>query len=889
MPRHAISIVIPTRNEAENIDELIERLLKTAASASLDAEILVVDDRSIDGTQDRVRAWEGKASAAPAPPVRLIVQDNDRGLSGAVFQGASAAAHDIVVVMDADLSHPAEAIPALVAPLFDASSDMVIGSRYVRGGRIVGFPWHRSLLSRGATWLSRLLFDGVADPMAGFFAVGRQRIVNAASQAAGFKIGFEILAHGGAQLRVKEIPIEFLERRHGSSKATFKVGLVFLKRLGALAGGNLAWSGVDVAAGMLADILVFCGALHLGLRLIPAHFAGATAAWAVYFLLRGRREKNFGSVSGFAHSAAIFLLALFLRGGILGSLTNIGWPVELSIAAAAAATALLNFIAHSFYVFPDRAAPVSPERRWRMAAVGVFAYIFLLKLAYFSLPNLIPQEAYYWNYSKHLDLGYLDHPPMIAWVIAAGTALGGDTEFGIRIGGLLCALITSGFVYALARNLFGKDCAMRAVLLALVLPFFVSFFMLPDAPLFACWAAALCFLERALIGQSRKAWLGFGVAMGFGMLSKYTICLLGGGTLLFALLDRRARHRATFMGLALATLIALALFSPVIYWNARHHWASFLFQGPRRLQEASEFSLHYLIGDVLLLLTPFGCLGFALAAYSALFRPRIDPINTPTENKGIDPRWLFVLVFTLAPLSIFLVFSVLHRPLPHWTGPIWLAGIPAIAFAMTPQPQIPQSLLARLLQRSWKPAILTLLIVYGCLLHFVSLGLPRVSYAKGYGLPIVWREIGRQIESIAQDVKRKTHLEPLVVGMDRYYLSSELAFYRQKFVDPNDPAQRNQAVANTTSAQLFEREGLMYTYWFPEPPAPDRPIIMVTPRESDLKCASVLAHMKTLEDIKTLIVEKNGREVTRIYYRIGSNYQKEIPRAIKPQQTNERR
>lgn len=81
---------------------------------------------------------------------------------------------------------------------------------------------------------------------------------------------------------------------------------------------------------------------------------------------------------------------------------------------------------------------------------------------------------------------------------------------------------------------------------------------------------------------------------------------------------------------------------------------------------------------------------------------------------------------------------------------------------------------------------------------------------------------------------------------------------------------------------MFNREGLMYAYWFPEPPTPERPILMVTPRESDLKCAAVLARLKTLEDIKTLIVEKNGREVTRIYYRIGTNYQSEVPRAMKP-------
>ena len=642
MPIEKISIVIPTRNEADNIDELIERLLETIARTSLVAEIVVVDDDSKDGTQDRVLAWQEKA------PIRLIIQDNNRGLSGAVFQGTRAAAHDVIVVMDADLSHPAETIPSLVEPLFSDACDMTIGSRYVQGSRVVGFPWHRCLLSKSATLFSRLLIDKVADPMAGFFAVSRSRILKAASHADGFKIGFEILVNGGENLRVREVPIEFVERRRGKSKATFKVGVVFLQRLGALAGGNLAWHTIDVAAGMLADILVFCGLFHMGRGLNPAHFAGAAAAWIVYFLSRSRREKSLTSASCFIHSGVVFAMALFLRGGILGSLTGVGWHAETALVVTAAVTAIVNFLGNSFYVFPEFETQVSDVRRWRMAAVGIFGYVFLLRLVYFSLPNLIPQEAYYWNYSKHPDIGYLDHPPMVAWLIAAGTAIFGNSEFGIRIFGLACGVIVSGFTFALTKNLFGKDCAMRAVLLSIILPFFVCFFMIPDVPLMACWAAALYFLERALLAKSRKAWLGFGVAMGLGMLSKYTICLLGFGGVMFAIIDRRSRRKETLFGLIGASLIAFILFSPVIIWNAQNHWASFIFQGPRRLHEVGRFASHFLILHILMLLTPIGLIGFLLGAFSGVFT-----VPSVRKTKGMYSRWLFVLAFTFVPLSVF--------------------------------------------------------------------------------------------------------------------------------------------------------------------------------------------------------------------------------------------
>ena len=147
------------------------------------------------------------------------------------------------------------------------------------------------------------------------------------------------------------------------------------------------------------------------------------------------------------------------------------------------------------------------DRHWRGLALGIVGYSFLLRVTYGGWIELLPEETYYWNYSRHLDIGYLDHPPMVAWLIRLGTALFGNTEFGVRAGALMCGVVTAVFVFRLTRNLFGERTALLALILVQVLPFFFlsGMLMTPDAPLTAAWAAALYFLERALIADRSRA------------------------------------------------------------------------------------------------------------------------------------------------------------------------------------------------------------------------------------------------------------------------------------------------------------------------------------------------------------------------------------------------
>ncbi|HEX4631922.1 MAG TPA: polyprenol monophosphomannose synthase [Chthoniobacterales bacterium] len=216
-----ISLVIPTLNEAENIEPLVARLAQ--CQPRLD-EVIFVDDGSTDGTRERIRSLSADAS------IRLIERETPAlGLSGAVIAGASAAAGDWLVVMDADLSHPPEKIAELMRPLLEDRADIVIGSRYVRGGSTPGWPLWRRILSRSAAGLAYPL-TGVHDSMCGFFALPRKLLLELTPAATGFKIAFEALVHGGKNLRVLEIPIVFRDRTRGVSKMSFGVAVLFAFR-----------------------------------------------------------------------------------------------------------------------------------------------------------------------------------------------------------------------------------------------------------------------------------------------------------------------------------------------------------------------------------------------------------------------------------------------------------------------------------------------------------------------------------------------------------------------------------------------------------------------------------------------------------------------------------
>ncbi len=219
-----VSVIVPTYCEGDNLPNLIPRIAAALGQAGLRGEIVIVDDDSPDDTAPACK------ELALQHNIRLLVRKGERGLAGAVLAGMGQARGRTLVVMDADLSHPPAAIPDLVVAL-DAGADFAIGSRYVAGGA-TDASWGilRRLNSKVATLLARPLV-AARDPLAGFFALRRDTFVNGDPvEPLGFKIGLELMVKCGCR-HIKEIPITFCDRRHGSSKLTLRVQLHYLRHL----------------------------------------------------------------------------------------------------------------------------------------------------------------------------------------------------------------------------------------------------------------------------------------------------------------------------------------------------------------------------------------------------------------------------------------------------------------------------------------------------------------------------------------------------------------------------------------------------------------------------------------------------------------------------------
>ena len=167
--RKGLSIVIPTYNEKENIQKLLEKIQEEFKKNNINGEIIIVDDGSPDGTGEIAERLRKKYKN-----LKVFHRSGKLGLSSAVLEGWKIASMNILGVMDADLSHPAEKISEMYRLIENNEADLVIGSRYVKGGRIEGWGLYRRLLSKGATLLARV-FTSVKDPMTGFFMIKKEK------------------------------------------------------------------------------------------------------------------------------------------------------------------------------------------------------------------------------------------------------------------------------------------------------------------------------------------------------------------------------------------------------------------------------------------------------------------------------------------------------------------------------------------------------------------------------------------------------------------------------------------------------------------------------------------------------------------------------------------
>jgi dolichol-phosphate mannosyltransferase len=221
--RPALSIVVPTYNERDRLADLVEAIFSAYRDADLDAELIVVDDNSPDGTGALAD------DLAKRHRLQVIHRAGKLGLGTAVVAGFEAARSTIVGVIDADLSHPPSLLPKMLSIMTGAAADIVIGSRYIPGGGTRNWPFGRLILSRLACLMARPLTP-VQDATSGFFLIRRDLARGVQISAGGFKICLELLVRGQPK-SVIEVPYVFEGRTAGESKMNLKEATGYLQQL----------------------------------------------------------------------------------------------------------------------------------------------------------------------------------------------------------------------------------------------------------------------------------------------------------------------------------------------------------------------------------------------------------------------------------------------------------------------------------------------------------------------------------------------------------------------------------------------------------------------------------------------------------------------------------
>ena len=317
-----LSLIAPTYNEKENIVPLVERVHK--ALSQYNYELIIVDDNSPDGTAQLANSLSSKY------PLKVIVRTTERGLASAVVAGFSQAGGQVLGVIDADLQHPPEAIPALLDAI-RGGADVAIGSRYVEGGGIEGWSTKREIISIGAKTIARLLLSsvkGIKDPLAGFFLFRREVIEGAVLAPTGYKILLEVLVKGNAS-QVVEVPYIFKERERGKSNLTFNEQLNFLKHL-----SHLAWF-----EGNIKRFIKFCivGAsgfcVNLGLLAIFVEVAGMHKVWAQIpsYQISILTNFMFNEFWTFSDRRTPGLKSFLIRAVKFNLVSQVGWGINISV------------------------------------------------------------------------------------------------------------------------------------------------------------------------------------------------------------------------------------------------------------------------------------------------------------------------------------------------------------------------------------------------------------------------------------------------------------------------------------------------------------------------------------------------------------------------------
>jgi len=396
-----------------------------------------------------------------------------------------------------------------------------------------------------------------------------------------------------------------------------------------------------------------------------------------------------------------------------------------------------------------------------------FFYFFLVILSLFRIyfilhgpVDLSPDEAHYWEWSRHLDLSYYSKGPVIAYLIALSTLIFGDNPFGVRIFAVVCSFLSSVFIYKIAKKLFDEKIGYLSGIVFQLIPLFSTFGVLftIDSPFILLWIVSMYLFILATEGK-RYYWLILGVFIGLGLLTKYTMAFFYACMIIY-LLKKGAWEQLKNPWFYACLIISLIVFSPVIIWNFQHNWVTLKHTaGQAHLYDGFRISIKYFaefIGSQLIVVTP---LVFVLGFYFIL-QPSAFSLSSAFSLQSAT-RW-FLISFSMPVFIFFLLKSLQGKVQANWAMTAYVPFVIAISYAYG--------------RKIFKKITYTA-IIFAVIFTFINYALPYLNLPEKIDPSARlkgWKELGVKVSEIKKELEKSGKV---VIFSDRYQISSELAFY----------------------------------------------------------------------------------------------------------------
>jgi undecaprenyl-diphosphatase len=465
------------------------------------------------------------------------------------------------------------------------------------------------------------------------------------------------------------------------------------------------------------------------------------------------------------------------------------------------------------------------------SVLGLVALQFLTDL------SLAPDESHYWDWSRRLDLGYYSKGPLIAWLIASSTSVFGDTQIAVRLVAVCVFVIFLLVLASFLNKYFGEKAGMMGLLAALTSPLFLQAGIVTttDTPAILCWLISLWAGYLAITTNSLKYFIILSIAVGIGILAKYTVATILPGIVLFLILRSEYRRILLSWRFAVAILTLLAVLSPIIIWNSNHEWVNFAHNSGHivRSDSAIKFKPRYF----------FELIGGQLAAVGPiLFCILVFLGARVTANLRSTDSLSAYLVCTALPLSVVVLVVSLFKPVyANWPLPIYVSLLPLLfgtAINLS-------AWMKRSLQLNGILTAIGLLLFCG-----MTFGLPpKLLFTKKL---MGWEELGKTVEKVAPN-------SDFIIA-DDYGIASALAFYM-----PSHPT--------VFCAKLDDRRMNQYDVWGGWEKIRGRNLFIILKHQ--YHADELRGHFSALDPVPELSEYKSlvgGREIRSFYFYRGINY-----------------